>query len=368
MFKKTKTLTHKDIQVVDSKYSVFELTNFLKQELGLNPAKVILDWLSLRLTNRKITFNEYVLYDLYKPERTKNEKKRYIRDANQYWVRAFEIISIEAKLIQNKTLIYELLEKENVSTPKTLGIVYQSPPKNIAKHIIKNPKELFDLLETHKKQKLFGKLNFGLQSVGVFLITNHTNETITLEGREPMTYKAFFKSVIGKEAFLIQEFIENHAELKKFTPYTCTVRTYNIIRDEGMITPFILIKISVGANIADNFWRKGNIIASINTKTGVIERAMQQDGPILKEINEHPDTKEPLLGFQIPFWNDVLAINAKASNVCKELRYQALDIAITDDGPVVIEVNSNGSFILPQAAYGKGFLTDEVLEFVNRKI
>lgn len=368
MFKRTKTLIQKDIEVVDRKYSVFELSKFLKDEFGLSPRKVILDWVTLRLTNRKITFNEYVLYGLYRSEITKDEKKRYIRDANQYWVRAFEIIEVERKLIQNKTLICEILEREGIPTPKTLGIAYKSPPKSIAERIIKNPKELYDVLQSNKGKKIFGKPNFGVQSLGVFIIKNHTGDTITIEGREPITYKDFFENVIGKEAFLIQEFVENHVDLKKFTPYTCTVRTYNIIRNKNTFTPFILIKISVGNNIADNFWRNGNIIASINLKTGKIERAIQQNGPVIKEIIEHPDTNEPLLGFKVPFWDNVLEINAKASDACKELRYQALDIAITDNGPVIIEVNSNGSFILPQAAYDKGFLTDDVLKFINRKI
>ncbi|MEK9661332.1 MAG: hypothetical protein VW644_06305 [Alphaproteobacteria bacterium] len=40
-----------------------------------------------------------------------------------------------------------------------------------------------------------------------------------------------------------------------------------------------------------------------------------------------------------------------------------MDIAITRDGPVLIEINTGGGFDLPQLASGEGFLTDEVGEF-----
>jgi hypothetical protein len=40
-----------------------------------------------------------------------------------------------------------------------------------------------------------------------------------------------------------------------------------------------------------------------------------------------------------------------------------MDIALTSDGPMLIEINTGGSFDLPQLASGRGFLTDDVCEF-----
>ena len=38
-------------------------------------------------------------------------------------------------------------------------------------------------------------------------------------------------------------------------------------------------------------------------------------------------------------------------------------MALTEDGPVVVEVNNGCAFELVQIATGKGFLTDEILNF-----
>ena len=45
------------------------------------------------------------------------------------------------------------------------------------------------------------------------------------------------------------------------------------------------------------------------------------------------------------------------------VRYQSLDIALTPDGPCIIEINSGGSFMLAQIASGRGFLTPSVRAF-----
>jgi hypothetical protein len=40
-----------------------------------------------------------------------------------------------------------------------------------------------------------------------------------------------------------------------------------------------------------------------------------------------------------------------------------MDIAITQEEPVLIEINTGGGFDLPQYASGAGFLTEEVRNF-----
>ncbi|MEK9755293.1 MAG: hypothetical protein VW338_19050 [Rhodospirillaceae bacterium] len=39
-----------------------------------------------------------------------------------------------------------------------------------------------------------------------------------------------------------------------------------------------------------------------------------------------------------------------------------MDIAVTPEGPVLVEINSGGSFELIQLASGPGLLTDDVIE------
>lgn len=48
------------------------------------------------------------------------------------------------------------------------------------------------------------------------------------------------------------------------------------------------------------------------------------------------------------------------------LAFQSQDIAITEDGPIVVEVNSGSSFTLTQMVSGEGMLDDETKAFFER--
>ena len=83
----------------------------------------------------------------------------------------------------------------------------------------------------------------------------------------------------------------------------------------------------------------------------------------MEEIVKHPETGENLLGQVLPDWQEVIQVNELCAQLFAPIRYQSLDIALSSEGPVVVEVNTGGSFELPQFASGKGFLTNEVRNF-----
>jgi hypothetical protein len=49
-------------------------------------------------------------------------------------------------------------------------------------------------------------------------------------------------------------------------------------------------KLPAPSNIADNFWRPGNLVAAIDVETGVIERAVRGTGGEMEINAEHPRT------------------------------------------------------------------------------
>ena len=64
-------------------------------------------------------------------------------------------------------------------------------------------------------------------------------------------------------------------------------------------------------------------------------------------------------------WDDVISLAFACSRIFASARYQSVDVAITPDGPMLIEINTGGAFDLPQLANGRGFLTAEVQEFFS---
>jgi hypothetical protein len=160
--------------------------------------------------------------------------------------------------------------------------------------------------------------------------------------------------------FLIQEMLENHPDLAPITTALSTVRLTHFLVDGAIYSPVELMKLTAEDAIADNFWRPGSMLAEIDQDTGQIRRVIRGTGPQMELLTEAPKSGRPLIGFQIPFWSDIVRMGRDASLALAPIPFTSLDIAVTASGPVIVEMNTGGSFDLPQLASGKGLLTPEV--------
>jgi alpha-L-glutamate ligase-like protein len=79
----------------------------------------------------------------------------------------------------------------------------------------------------------------------------------------------------------------------------------------------------------------GAVAAGVRISTGVIFHSVWAGLP----SPEHPDTGAPLLGKQIPSWDEILEVSAEAQRLAG-IGYAGVDIALDSKrGPVVMEVN-----------------------------
>ena len=139
-----------------------------------------------------------------------------------------------------------------------------------------------------------------------------------------------------------------------------------IIEDDQPEIIETIWKIPTGANVADNFWRAGNMLAAVDGDTGQVRRVIRGFGPDLEELDHHPDSGKPLKGLVLPNWDDLRTQCLEFAMVFDKLRYQSWDIAICPDGPMVVEVNAGSAFNLSQLAAGRGILTDRFRAFLER--
>ena len=104
----------------------------------------------------------------------------------------------------------------------------------------------------------------------------------------------------------------------------------------------------------------------INIESGQVVRvAGYQDG-LPQELAADAPQVQQLLGLQLPDWDRALDLCRDGARHFAPLKFQSWDIALTDSGPVIVEINPGSSFTLPQLAEGKGFLTDHFLEFLHK--
>lgn len=84
------------------------------------------------------------------------------------------------------------------------------------------------------------------------------------------------------------------------------------------------------------------IFALIDVKTGVVYTdGCDYDG---NYYTEHPISHIKIKGFKIPFWDEILCMVKTASMQLPNLGYIGWDIAITKEGPVILEANNDAGY------------------------
>lgn len=312
----------------------------------------------------KITISEYCSYRLFDSEKySADDKSRFISDG-LHWTIAGDCGDTSwFAVAEDKWISAAIVARDNLNSPETLAVIDKSERTYGGDITIRNADQLRSFLTSQSTLPVFGKMMRGLGSYGSFLITGADETEILFKTNATMPYQTFFDEVVKDGTFLLQKVIENHDFIKKYTPNTATIRMQNTVADEGIVTPFALIKIPSESNIADNYWRSGNIVCNLDLDTGEILTAYSGKDFDVQEHTHHPETGAPLIGEVLPFWSEIRDINKRCISLFYPIRYQSLDIAITPTGPLIVENNFGGSMHLPQMASRQGFMTDANRDF-----
>lgn len=136
---------------------------------------------------------------------------------------------------------------------------------------------------------------------------------------------------------LVEEWIVQHALMEKFNPKAVNIVRVVTARNQEKFA--CLAATLAVANEKEVTNASANaMFANIDIRTGeVISDACDYEE---KLYTVHPKTGVKFKGFVIPFWDDVLKLVEKASAVVPEVGYVGWDIAITPNGPVIVEGNN----------------------------
>ncbi len=153
---------------------------------------------------------------------------------------------------------------------------------------------------------------------------------------------------------LVEEYIVQHPDLMRLSPSGLnTIRIYTQLNalDEVEILG-CRIRISINS-VVDNM-AAGNIAAPIDDNTGIVTGPGVYSDITKSDTDIHPVTKTQITGFHVPFWAETLEMIKKATMSFKECRSIGWDIAITENGPELIEGNHDWCKLVWQLPVKKG--------------
>ncbi|MGJ8545251.1 MAG: sugar-transfer associated ATP-grasp domain-containing protein [Sulfitobacter sp.] len=321
------------------------------------------DFKAMARSPSRLNLAEYLRHGLHLPDKQDPALRAAYISNDLHWPITHKCNNQSwSGVAEDKIVAATMLQAAQVAVPQNLAVIDRSARVYPGVHKISDAVALRTFLAAQSTGEIFGKIVDGMVSFGAFRIESADAQGLCLSGKPPMTYEAFMEEQIGGNAYVLQHKLNNHPQLTPFASALCTVRMVNMIEEDGVFCPVAVIKLPQGDNIADAFWRPGNLACAVNAQSGQIETVSCRNGPEVAFLEDHP-AQAGLMGMTLPHWPALRELNARAAQVFAPIRYQSTDIAITPDGPVLIEINYGGGFDLPQYASGKGMLTPPVRAF-----
>ncbi len=157
------------------------------------------------------------------------------------------------------------------------------------------------------------------------------------EASEITDFEKFRSELLKGRQFLLEELIPQHEQMSQLCNTSVnTLRVISFFDGEKVHVIASVLKIGNGGAI-DNFSHGG--MYTMLDDHGVANFAAF-DGEN-RTFTVHPVTGTSIVGFQVPLFDEVLSFVDTIARVVPQVPYVGWDIAISPNGPVVIEGNSN---------------------------
>ena len=154
-----------------------------------------------------------------------------------------------------------------------------------------------------------------------------------------------------KDKSIIQEIIVQNTAIAKISNSSLnTIRVVSLLtRSQEVIVLSASMRFGVGSAYVDN-WSAGGIAVGVDHSNGVLmETAYDKRGG---QYYEHPDSKVVFKNYKIPCWDEVVQIAHKVQESCPFYKLIGVDVAISKNGPVLIEINANPDIVFQEQTAG----------------
>lgn len=287
----------------------------------------------------------------------------YVTD-KQFFLRIFKKHVPKAinELVDNKILFYEHCIKHGIPTiPIVCGI--GELPNGIVTQV--DTAEQWGSVIDSAPSELFIKPVCGAHGNGTLAVRRAGQQLIFGQDEVADSPQALFRHLLDRSknetALLVQPRVRAHAQLREISSASGlpTARVVTAFVENKAQIVLTAARLSVGNNITDNFSRgsSGNLAAAIDAVSGTLSEAWsstRSGWPAMQASNFHPDTGKPIRGAIFPMWSDVIDLALQAQNSLPGLKTTGWDIAVTDQGPLLVEANCYYGVAFLEVAYQRG--------------
>ncbi|MEZ5832599.1 MAG: sugar-transfer associated ATP-grasp domain-containing protein, partial [Dongiaceae bacterium] len=278
----------------------------------------------------------YYLFELYRPEQMQcagGYVTRYETKNGLFKILTWQLPKHNRRTsLGDKLAVHEMCERNDIPTPALLGIAKKGEVK-----LLCDPKTSLD-------QDLFIKLAKAKGSRGVERwkrigpnrYRDHKGTEFSLEqGLARLAERS------KSETLMIQPHIANHPAIADYARESLiTIRVITCLDEanQPVITHGFLRVVS---KLESDWPHKIELGSAIDLETGALDLMTgDKDNTRFEWYRDHPVTGAPVLGRTLPCWDEVKTVALAAHRACPDRLIVGWDIAISPEGPVLLEGNA----------------------------
>lgn len=358
------------------------LTEFVNSARAVTKAHGVSWWRQVAEIRRlgrgpgRIGPGDYYAYGLFDPGLDGAAKSSFIG-----WRAESELDALNDRRWQamglDKIVMYTMLVANGTPVPQTRAVYLPGRRRALAgAESLTSLDELIGWLRNPSHYPLFAKPSAGGFGRGSFLATrvDEASGVVELADGTVEQIDRLIARFDDRErlGYLLQQPLKSDPRLTRDLGAIVSSLRIMVLYDdvEGPVIHRAFWKLPTGRNMHDNYGGgvSGNLAAAVDMKSGCIMRVITGVGLGIVDVERHPDTGRPLDGVAVPDWPDVIACALDAATVFPKLGFQQWDIALTDQGPVALEVNlfGTGGSELSQMLYRRGLRDERMNRFLGR--
>ena len=277
----------------------------------------------------------------------KDNYNNFISDFDYLWIRH---INNKYKIwLEDKITIKYICDKYNEYFPKYYYHYTYRNGQGIFIKLMDCPNEynsdFESIIELVKKVKVLAckpqKGSFGRG----FYKFEYINNTFYMNNI-PMQSEQIKEILTDKNSqYLITEFIVQHEDINKIYPGSVNTMRILVYKRDGKTPKIGTSYIRFGSSktgTVDNI-SAGGMCATVDMETGKIHNPKMIDGNNIIKTKNHPDTDVAIEGY-IPHFDSIKESVIKISKELEQIEWLGFDIAITENGIKIPEINRSPGF------------------------
>ena len=208
---------------------------------------------------------------------------------------------------------------------------------------------------------LFLKPVDSIQGKNTFSIDYEENEFFFND--KPSTIEEIINTISSlNQTILVQPRLKNHSKLDQLYCHSLnTLRVVSVWLNGKCYILGALLRIGASGSIVDN-WAYGGVAVGVNDDGSLKKYGFFKPGFGTK-TDRHPDSGMVFESFVVPFYREAIELVERAQRVFSCVPTIGWDIAITEEGPLIIEGNDNYDGALLQCCCGG--MKKEFLDFYH---